>query len=75
MVGIYKLIGDGNIFKPLETVLKNRGIKDIERFLNPSKEDVIHYSKLKNINKAVELFDRHKGGGSAILVLVDPDCD
>lgn len=44
---------------PVDTVLENRGIKDKERFLNPSKEDEIHYSNLKNISEAVELLNDH----------------
>lgn len=75
MIFIYKIIGENNLFDVLGTVLKNRGIEDKERFLNPSKEDVIHYNKLKNIEKAVELFNKHRGGGSAIAVIVDSDCD
>lgn len=60
---------------PVETVLENRGIKDKERFLNPSKQDEIHYSKLKNIDKAVKMFDRHKGDTSEFAIVVDSDAD
>lgn len=75
MVIIYKLKGTNNTFQPIQTVLENRGIKDIERFLSPSKEDVIHYSKLKNMDKAVKSFDTHKGSTSEFAIVVDSDGD
>ena len=56
-------------------MLKNRGITDTKRFLNPTKNDLNHYSKLKNIDKAVKLFDKHIKKGSEIAVLVDSDPD
>lgn len=71
----YKLIGENNIFSPLETILHNRDIKDIDAFLkagnNPEAEN--HYSLLKNIDRAVECIVQHIGGGSKIWVQVDPD--
>lgn len=72
----YKAIGENNIMGDLVSqVLNNRGIKDKERFLNPSIEDVIHYSNLKNMERAVELFDKHQDNGSTVDVLVDSDAD
>lgn len=77
MFAIYKLIegSDNSLFDIVGTVTKNRGIKDIKKFLKPSKEDEIPYYKLKNMSKAVELFDKHKGGESTVSVVVDSDCD
>lgn len=77
MFAIYKLIkdSDNSLFDIVGTVTKNRGIKDIEKFLKPSKEDEIPYYKLKNMSKAVELFNKHKINSSTVSVLVDSDCD
>lgn len=77
MFAIYKLIkdSDNSLFDIVGTVTKNRGIKDIEKFLRPSKEDEIPYYKLKNMSKAVELFNKHKINSSTVSVLVDSDCD
>lgn len=77
MFAIYKLIegSDNSLFDIVGTVTKNRGIKDIEKFLKPSKQDEIPYYKLKNMNKAVELFNKHKTNGSTVSVLVDSDYD
>jgi single-stranded-DNA-specific exonuclease len=61
------------LFDILGTVLENRGIKDVERFLKPSASDIIHYSKLNNIDKAVGMFEKHKGDTSEFTVLVDSD--
>ena len=63
------------LFDILGTLAVNRKIKNIDKFLKPSASDVIHYSNLKNIDRAVKLFDKHIGGDSAITVLVDSDCD
>lgn len=76
MVFVYRLIGDNNLFGDiLEQTLKNRKIKDIGRFISPSKEDEIHFSNLLNIDKAIELFDRHLKNISSIIVVIDSDAD
>lgn len=68
----YELVGDNDfIFNPQETILKNRGIVDIDRFLNLD-EDVVHdYRLLKNINKAVECIVEHIENKSNIHIVVD----
>lgn len=73
----YKLIGDNNFFTPIETVLRNRGIKNIEEFLNASDDPSVtnHYSKLKNIEKAVDCLMLHITNDSLIFVQVDSDAD
>jgi single-stranded-DNA-specific exonuclease len=72
---LYKIKGTNNLLSPLSTVLENRNIEDKERFLNPSKEDVIHYTNLKNIGEAVELLNEHIESKSSIAVVVDSDAD
>lgn len=72
---MYKLVGTNNIMSPVNTVLENRGIKDIEKFLNPSKQDEIHYSNLKNISEAAKMFDSHKSKDSEFAIVVDSDAD
>lgn len=59
----------------LPTVLKKRGVEDIEKYMNPSAEDEIHYSKLKNMNKAVELFKKHMNQNSRVIIVTDRDAD
>lgn len=72
---IYTLKGENDIFNPLEQVLKNREIKDIQKFLNPSINDLIPYNALRNMDKAIYLLLRHIRDNSVIGVLVDPDAD
>jgi single-stranded-DNA-specific exonuclease len=72
----YTLIGKNNYaFNPIEQILKNRGIEDVESFLSPSESNVIHHSKLKNIYEGVEMLLNHIEKGSKIFVQVDSDMD
>lgn len=71
----YELIGKNNLLAPIETVLKNRGIEDIQSFLHTSEKDIIHWSKLRNIEKAVDCLLDHIQKGSKIFVQADSDSD
>jgi single-stranded-DNA-specific exonuclease len=71
----YQLIGKNNLLEPIGTVLRNRGIEDIQSFLHTSDKDIIHWSRLKNIDKAVGCFIDHIQKGSKIFVQVDSDSD
>lgn len=68
-----ELIGKNDYLNPLETILTNRGIEDIQSFLNVSEKNVVHWSKLKNINEAVECFLQHIKKDSKVFVQVDSD--
>lgn len=39
----------------LEELLKSRGVEDVHRFLNPTKEDIQSWRDLVNINEGIEL--------------------
>lgn len=71
----YELIGKNNLLSPIETVLRNRGIEDIQSFLHVKEKDIIHWSKLKNIDKAVDCLLKHIDIGSKIFIQVDADPD
>jgi single-stranded-DNA-specific exonuclease len=71
----YQLIGKNNLLAPIETVLRNRGIEDIQSFLHTSEKDVIHWSKLKNIDKAADCLLDHIKKESSIFIQVDADPD
>src|SRR5690606_14986810 len=45
------------------------------RFLKPSASDINHYSGLKNMSKAVEVFDSHMKRNSKVVVIQDSDAD
>ena len=73
----YKLIGKNNYFDVLETVLNNRGITDVKRYLKASnnKDEEHHYSLLKNIDKAVDCIVNHIEKDSKIFIQIDSDFD
>lgn len=72
----YKLIGENDFFvNPVQTILKNRGIEDMESFLNLDASVTDHWSKLKNIKGAAECLIEHVKRKSQVFIQVDPDCD
>lgn len=71
----FQLIGDNNYLNPIEAVLNNRGIEDIQSFLNVNQENVINWNKLKNINIAVECLLKHVENNNKIFVQCDSDFD
>lgn len=74
---MYKLISNSNVFTEdiLDVVCKNRGV-DKNKIMNPSFDDVIHYSKLKNMDRAVQFFKTiTKRESSELAIVVDSDPD
>jgi len=71
----YKLIGENNINSIKETILKNRGVKDIKKYLNLDKSVLNHYSILDNIDIAVEVFNTTIKNKVPIYVVADCDVD
>lgn len=59
----------------LKEVLKNRGIDNYYEYLNLKSDVVIPYSRLDNIDKAVNLFMKHFENRNKIEILVDSDPD
>lgn len=72
----YRLIGKNDyLINPMETILHNRGIENIKEFLNVNKNHTYHYSKLININKAVDCLLTHLQNNNIIYIKIDGDCD
>lgn len=73
----YKLIeGSLNDEHNVEaTILKNRGIKNINRFLAPGESDTYSYSMLDNIDEAVKCAEKHIQNKDWIHILIDCDVD
>lgn len=73
----YKLIeGSLNDEHNVEaTILKNRGIKNINRFLVPGESDTYSYSMLDNIDEAVKCAEKHIQNKDRIHILIDCDVD
>lgn len=72
----YKLIGSNNKNDIVGTVLQNRGISDVNAYLNCTKsERKEDWKLLDDIDKGVELFDKHFKNRDKIAILVDNDTD
>lgn len=61
--------------KALKEILIDRGVNDIENFMNPSVECELNPFYLKNIDAAADLLLYHLRKNSKILFIVDADCD
>ncbi len=74
---MYKLFQKSNIQTDniLEVTLRNRGIEDIEAYKNTDDSVLIHYSKIHNMDKAVELYDKHNNEDANVVLVVDCDMD
>lgn len=58
-----------------ETVLRQRGIVDIDHFLNPTEDDLLPLNSLNNIDKAYEELRYYIDNDYQIGVLFDTDTD
>ena len=59
----------------IEQVLLNRGIQDVQHYLNTVDSDILSPLDLDNMKKGVELLVSHIAQGSKTFVIVDSDCD
>ena len=59
----------------IETILQNRGIKDIDHFLNPQESDLLPLTDFKNIDKAGKIVLDGIKNNSKFGVYWDTDLD
>lgn len=59
----------------LEQVLYNRGIENVDTYLNLNENVVNDYNLLENIKESVSLFDKHYKKRSCIGIIPDSDVD
>ena len=73
----YQLISNSlnDISRPVETVLRNRGIEDWKQYLNLDESVVQDYNDLSGMQDAVECFVEHYNNRDKILVMPDEDND
>lgn len=73
----YKLIEGSlnDINNPIETVLRNRGIEDTQKYLHLDESVVQDFNALSNIQEAVQCFLKHYNAHNKIIVMPDSDCD
>lgn len=71
-----RILGNNNYLGDLQKeFFLNRGIKDVDAFINLKNVKETHYSEFLNMDKAVEVFMKHAEMGSNIGIVVDSDVD
>ena len=73
----YKLQEDSVFYEGhvLRKFLANRGIVDVDRYINVGNHELIPFSNLENIEDAVDLLEEHMNKDSIIGIVVDTDAD
>lgn len=71
----YKLYTTESYKSPIEQVLYGRGIKDIEKWLNASEEDIENWQNLQNIQAAVQMVREVIEHNGKTTIIVDCDVD
>jgi len=71
----YILIGDNNTRNVKNTILKNRGVTDIQNYLNLNSNCLFEYSLLDNISEGVSLLKKTIESELPIYIVVDSDPD
>ena len=57
----------------LREILEQRGVENVDEYLNPSKECEINPYNLENIREGADMLLRHLRNDSGILMIVDCD--
>lgn len=71
----YKLRNNYPIEGCLEAILKDRGVEDVEKYLNPTKDNELNPYDLDNIEAGAEMLLKHLRKGSKCLLIIDADAD
>lgn len=71
----YILIGDNDIKNIKHTILKNRGVNNVENYLNLNSNCLYDYSLLDNINEGIYLLKKTIENELPIYIVVDSDPD
>ena len=58
-----------------DTILTDRGIVDVDHFLNPTEDDLLPLDSLPNVHKAYEILMKHIEDENHISILADTDTD
>lgn len=70
----YNVIGQIG-FNVLEDLLKNRGVVNVEKFLNLNSEVLEELEKYDNMDEGFQLYYKHIFNGSKIMFIMDADLD
>lgn len=72
---IYDLISERKYHSAIEQVLKNRGIEDVEHYLNTTDADILNPLDIINIEKGAKLLVSHIAQNHKVMIQIDSDCD
>lgn len=64
-----------NLFDLENSIVKNRGIEDIQEFISPTGKYIEDKNSFALMNRAVDLFNYHRLQDHKVLILVDCDVD
>lgn len=70
-----KLVNENYTQNYITNLLSARGIKDIDRFCNPTSDDLQSYKDLENIDKGVQLIKDLRPEHNRIGLVTDCDVD
>lgn len=72
----YKLIGNGDYKHPLQTLLQNRGVKDVQNYINLDDKCINNYSEMGDIECiANNVYEEWTTSKCRIHIIVDSDVD
>ena len=71
----YKLIGNNDTGNIIKTVLQNRGIEDVDVYLNLTESQMHDHNSLSRMDEAVQCFIKHYENKDKIVIMPDEDCD
>lgn len=64
-----------NLFDIENSILKSRGIKDIQEFISPTGKYIESYYSFGTMKNAIDLFNYHRFQNHKMMILVDCDVD
>ena len=72
----YELIAPRSLsYSAIEQVLRNRGIEDIEHYLNTSDSDILNPLTIDNVVEGAKMLVSHIARGSKVMIQIDSDAD
>jgi single-stranded-DNA-specific exonuclease len=72
----YQLIAERDKkLSAIEQVLTNRGITDIDHYLNTSDKDILDLSTIDHLKEGATMLALHIAKGSKVMIQIDSDCD
>ena len=72
----YQLIAERDKkLSAIEQVLRNRGIEDVEHYLNTTDDDILDIHKIDRLEEGAKMLALHIKNSSKVMIQIDSDCD